>query len=229
MTKPQLGIAMLARARADPALTWSWLVADSGYGRDPGLRAFCHQHDVPYLMAVPCDLPLRDVRDTPTRPDVLQAGIEAGVWETRSAGAGAKGYRYYDWAAHAVRVKNQPSAPGFTHTLLIRRATTRKITAKHPQGIFEVEYFLAHTREGTPITAMITAAGLRWNIEDDNKAGKDQLGLDQYQVRKWDPWHRHVTISMLAHAFLAVTRTNLGKDPSPSPTPTTTNPPPPSD
>jgi len=68
---------------------------------------------------------------------------------------------------------------------------------------------------------MITAAGLRWNIEDDNKAGKDQLGLDAYQVRKWDPWYRHVTISMLAHAFLAVTRADLGKDPTCAPPPTT--------
>jgi SRSO17 transposase len=225
LTKPQLGIAMLTRAMADPALTWSWFVADSGYGRDPALRAFCHQQAVPYMMAVPCDLPLVDVRATPSRPDVLLARTAPGVWERRSAGAGGKGQRYYDWAAHAVSVKAQPPAPGFTHTLLIRRATTPKVTAKHPQGIYEVEYFLAHTPEDTPITAMIKAAGLRWNIEDDNKAGKDQLGLDAYQVRKWDPWHRHVTISMLAHAFLAITRANLGKDPTPAPP--TTNPAPP--
>jgi len=62
-----------------------------------------------------------------------------------------------------------------------------------------------------------------WRTEDDNKAGKDQLGLDAYQVRKWDPWHRHVTISMLAHAFLAVTRAGLGKDEACAPPPT--NPP----
>jgi SRSO17 transposase len=227
MTKPQLGIVMLARALADRALTWSWFVADSGYGRDPGLRAFCHQHAVPYVMAVPCDLPLVGVRGTPSRPDVLLSGTDAGVWERRSAGAGSKGQRYYDWAAHAVRGKGQPPAPGFTHTLLIRRATKLKITAKHPHGIYELAYFLAHAPEGTPITAMIKAAGLRWNIEDDNKAGKDQLGLDAYQVRKWDPWHRHVTISMLAHAFLAVTRANPGKDPTPAPA--TTNPPRPPD
>jgi SRSO17 transposase len=225
MTKPQLGIAMLARALADPALRWSWFVADSGYGRDPGLRAFCHQRAVPYVMAVPCDLPLVGVRGTPSRPDVLHAQTDAGVWEQRSLGAGSKGHRYYDWAAHTVCVKGQPPAPGFTHTLLIRRAIKPKVTVKHPQGIHDVEYFLAHTPEGTPITAMIEAAGLRWNIEDDNKAGKDQLGLDAYQVRKWDPWHRHVTISMLAHAFLAVTRAGLGKDPAPGPP--TTNPPPP--
>jgi hypothetical protein len=52
---------------------------------------------------------------------------------------------------------------------------------------------------------------------DDNKTGKDQLGLDAYQVRNWTPWHRHVTICMLAHAFLAVTRARLGKDHQPRP------------
>jgi SRSO17 transposase len=46
------------------------------------------------------------------------------------------------------------------------------------------------------------------------KSGKDLLGLDQYQVRKWTPWHRHVSACMLAHAFLAATRAGLGKDPA---------------
>jgi SRSO17 transposase len=229
LTKPQLGIAMLARALAvladDPALAFKWLVADSGYGRDAGLRAFCHQQAVAYVLAVPRDLRLLDARGRSSRVDALLADTPPQAWQQRSAGAGSKGLRYYDWAAHAVTVKGQQPAPGFTHTLLIRRAITPKITAKHPDGIFEVEYFLVHAPAGTAITAMIAAAGLRWNIEDDNKAGKDQLGLDAYQVRKWDPWHRHVTISMLAHAFLAVTRAGLGKDPSP--TPTTTNPAPP--
>jgi hypothetical protein len=51
-----------------------------------------------------------------------------------------------------------------------------------------------------------------WPIEDDNKAGKDLVGMDQYQVRNWTPWYRHITVCMLAQAFLAVTRGNLGKD-----------------
>ncbi|MEV6846729.1 IS701 family transposase [Actinoplanes sp. NPDC051411] len=226
VTKPQLGIAMLARTLAvladDPALSWKWLVADSGYGRDAGLRAFCHQQAVAYVLAVPRDLRLLDVRGRSSRVDALLADTDPQAWQQRSAGAGSKGRRYYDWAAHAVTVKGQQPAPGFTQTLLIRRAITPTVTAKHPDGIYEIEYFLVHAPAGTAITAMITAAGLRWNIEDDNKAGKDQLGLDSYQVRKWDPWHRHVTISMLAHAFLAVTRAGLGKDPSS--TPTTTSP-----
>ena len=123
------------------------------------------------------------------------------------------------WAAHTVTVKDQPAAAGYEHTLLIRRARTAKVTKKHPDGIYEIEYFLVHARTGTRIPAMIAAAGLRWNIEDDNKTGKDLLGLDHYQVRNWTPWHRHVSICMLAHAFLAVTRAGLGKDHRPRSTP----------
>ncbi len=143
---------------------------------------------------------------------MVLAGTADRVWQRRSCGYGSKGERYWDFAAHAVTVKGQPPAPGFAHTLLIRRAIRPKVTKKHPDGIYEVEYFLVHAPAQTPVPAMILAAGLRCNIEDDNKAGKDQLGLDQYQVRGWTSWHRHVTISMLAQAFLAVTRSGLGKD-----------------
>jgi SRSO17 transposase len=206
VTKPHLGVAMLERALADEGLVFGWLVADSGYGRDPVLRDFCHQRRMPYVLAVPVDLPLVGVRGEALRPDVLLADTDESSFERRSCGHGSKGERYWDFAAHAVTVKDQPPADGFAHTLLIRRATRPKVTKAHPEGI------LVHAPIGTPIPKMIKAAGLRWNIEDDNKIGKDQLGLDQYQVRKWKSWHRHVTLCMLAHAFLAVTRANLGKD-----------------
>jgi SRSO17 transposase len=201
---------MLKRALADPALWFGWLVTDSGYGRDPALRQFCHQRQVPYVMAVPVDLPLVGVRGEALRPDDLLASTRN--WERRSCGDGAKGARSYDWAIHTVSVKDQPAAPGFVHTLLIRRAKRPKTTKGHPEGRYDIEYFLVHAPHNTPIPQMISTAGLRWNIEDDNKAGKDLVGMDQYQVRNWTPWYRHITICMLAQAFLAVTHANLGKD-----------------
>ncbi len=88
-------------------------------------------------------------------------------------------------------------APGHAHTLLIRRSVNAPS---------EAEFFLAHAPAGTAVTELIDAAGMRWKIEENNEHGKDLLGLTQYQVRKWTPWHRHVTIAMLALAFLAVTR-----------------------
>ena len=110
------------------------------------------------------DLPLVDVRGTASRPDVVLAATRDGDWERRSCGHGAKGQRYWDFAAHSVTVKGQRPAAGHTHTLLIRRALTPKVTKAHPEGILEVEYFLVHARTGTPIPQMITSAGLRWLV-----------------------------------------------------------------
>jgi hypothetical protein len=133
---------MLKRCLADAALVFSWFVADCGYGRDPVLRQFCHDNQLSYVLAVPVDLPLLDVYGKPLRPDVVLANTPDTAWERRSAGDGSKGKRFYDWAAHTVTVKDQPAAKGYEHTLLIRRATTPKVTTKHPEGIYEVEYFL---------------------------------------------------------------------------------------
>ena len=55
-------------------------------------------------------------------------------------------------------------------------------------------------------------AGTRWAIEECFEEAKGQVGLDQYEVRKWDGWYRHITLAMLAHAYLAVVRNQaLGK------------------
>jgi SRSO17 transposase len=211
-TKPQLVTGMLARALA-AGVPFRWFAADSGYGRDPDLRGFCHERAVAYVMAVPCDLPLVGVRGGATRPDkVLRAG--GHIWERRSAGSGSKGRRTYDWAVRAVTVKDQAPADGYAHHLLIRRSKEPK-RRKEQVAMHEIEYFLVHAPADTPVPEMIRAAGLRWKIEQDNQTGKDQLGLDHYQVRKYTPWHRHVTLAMLAAAFLTVTRANLGKDPMP--------------
>jgi SRSO17 transposase len=211
-TKPQLGIDLLERAIGDERVHWRWAVADAGYGRDPGLRAWCHQRAVPYVFGVPVDLPLIGVRGEALRPDTLLAATSDGVWQQRSFGYGSKGERRYDIAVHRVTVKGQQPAAGSEHLLLIRRSLSAKVTKTHPDGHYEVAYLLVHAPAGTPLHRILHAWGLRWAVEDDNKIGKDQLGLGDYQVRKWVSWYRHVTISMLAHAFLAVTHADLGKD-----------------
>jgi SRSO17 transposase len=81
VTKPHLGIAMLQRVLADAALVFGWVDADSGYGRDPKLRRFCHQHKLAYVFAVPVDLPLVDVRGTAARPDTVLAATRDRDWE----------------------------------------------------------------------------------------------------------------------------------------------------
>lgn len=94
VTKPHLGIAMVQRALADAALVFGWVLADSGYGRDPQLRAFCHQRELAYVFAVPVDLPLVDARGAAARPDTVLAATRDEDWERRSCGSGGKGQRY---------------------------------------------------------------------------------------------------------------------------------------
>lgn len=208
-TKPALAAAMLDRARSE-GVPIGWAAGDSGYGRDPDLRKYCHDNDLRYVLAVPVDLPLVECGE-PSRPDRVLARTGEELWERRSAGDGTKGTRYYDWAFHEVHVKDQPPAPGFEHTLMIRRSTRKKVTKKHPDGKYEIEYFLLHAPSDTPMPVAVRVAGMRWKIEEDNEIGKDLLGLDQYQVRNWTPTLRHVTICMLALAFLATARARLGK------------------
>jgi SRSO17 transposase len=207
-TKPQLVQQMLARVLA-ANVVFGWFAADSGYGRDPDLRAFCHDNALRYVMAVPVDLPLVDARGKALCCKDILTG-RGQRWERRSAGAGSKGARLYDWAMHAVRVKGQEPADGFAHTLLIRRSKDMRKRKGRPAS-YDIEYFLVHAPVATTMAEMVRAAGLRWKIEEDNKTGKDQLGMDAYQVRKWVGWHRHVTMCMLAQAFLAVTRASQGK------------------
>jgi hypothetical protein len=108
------------------ATPFRYLCADSAYGRDPGLRDFCHQHEVSYVPAVPLVVPLIAARGD-AEPvghvlDRLLAHGDSSIWERRACGSGTKGLRLYDWSAITVTVCGQNPTPGDAHTLLIRRS-----------------------------------------------------------------------------------------------------------
>ena len=81
--------------------------------------------------------------------------------------------------------------------LLIRRSPAK------PE---DLAYYLTHAPEGTTPARLVRVAGTRWTIEACFEAAKGEVGLDHYEVRSWVGWHRHITLAMLAHAFLAVLR-----------------------
>lgn len=68
-------------------------------------------------------------------------------------------------------------------------------------------YVVFAPRESTTTLArMVRVAGMRWRIESCFESAKGEFGLDEYEVRKWDAWHRHITLSLLAHAFVGAVR-----------------------
>ncbi|MFS4093372.1 IS701 family transposase [Streptomyces sp. AF1A] len=211
-TKPQLGIAMLTTA-LERSLPFAWVAADADYGKDPALRDFLHERLLPYVLAAPVTLPLAGPPGKPDlgapqvtcAGDLLHYAISRDQWERRSQGEGSKGQRYYDWTWFEVTLPGQAPADGFAHHLLIRRSTGKKQLAGGRVD-FEYAYFLVHHPRDAALPEAVRHAGVRWKIEENNETAKQITGLGQYQVRRWNSWHRHVTCAMLALAFLTVQR-----------------------
>jgi SRSO17 transposase len=213
-TKPELARVMLGRA-LDAGVPARWATADEAYGQDHKFRVFLERRRLGYVVAVPCSQPVgagTGYGSTGSRADVLAAAAPAQAWKRLSAGDGAKGPRLYDWAMAALPIIREP-AEGFERWLLIRRSITE------PE---ELAYYLCFGPAGTTIGQLVRIAGARWAIEECFQSAKNETGLDQYQVRRYDAWHRHVTLAMLAHAYLAVTAATSPKahpawSPSPQP------------
>ena len=128
------------------------------------------------------------------RADRLASGVGESAWVRCSAGAGAKGPRVYDWALVEIRPLREPDQG---HWLLTRRSIAK------PD---ELAYYVCFGPAGTTLEELVRVAGTRWAIEECFEEAKGEVGLDQYEVRRWDGWYRHITLAMLAHAYLTVIR-----------------------
>jgi SRSO17 transposase len=133
------------------------------------------------------------------RAKALLAEVPADAWQRLSCGAGAKGPRVYDWALLRT---NSPDPDEYARWLLIRRSVS------DPE---EVAYFACGGPPGTTLGELILVAGARWAIEDLFELAKADCGLDEYEVRSWAGWHRHVTLSLFALAAVAVIRSRAAK------------------
>ncbi len=191
-TKGKSAKEMLRRA-LEAGVPARWVVADTVYGTARGLRGWLEKREHSYVLAVPgtqgvyYDGCQRQARTVAQR-------LPEEAWFRASAGAGSKGDRFYDWAW--VPLPN-PDAAGAGRWLLMRRSIEDRA---------ELAYYLAYGPAETPVRELTRIAGRRWAVEECFEQAKGEVGLDEYEVRKWDGWHRHVTLCMLAHAYLAVLR-----------------------
>jgi SRSO17 transposase len=193
-TKPQLALAMLARA-LDAAVPAGWVAGDEVYGQHSGLRLALEERGMAYVLAVPVNqhvIVTTDDHPADTRVDALSAGVPEADWQRLSAGEGAKGPRLYDW----VRVPIRPLSEPGRYWLLVRRRLT--------DG--ELAHYLCFCPPESSLADLVGVAGRRWAIEESFQTAKGEVGLDHYQVRRYDAWYRHITLACWAHAFLTVTR-----------------------
>ena len=196
-TKLVLARRMIDRAVA-AGVPARWVTADAVYGSDYHFRVAIEKHGLGYVVGVRADFAvcsgLRQVRAR-----ALLSEVPADAWHRLSCGEGAKGPRLYDWALLRT---NSPEPDEYARWLLIRRSVSDST---------EVAYFACGGPPGTGLPELVRVARARWAIEDLFELAKGDCGLDEYEVRGWVGWHRHVTLGLFALAVLAVIRARAAR------------------
>lgn len=191
-TKPALARQMLACAFAG-AVPAAWVTGDEIYGNDAELRRWLEGEGRPYVLAATCNHAVWH-NGKQERADALIAALPDTAWGTLSCGTGAQGERLYDWSCIRLPYVSEPE---MAHWLLARRNRSDPT---------EVAYFRVFGPATAPLAEMVRVAGTRWAIEESFEDAKGMVGLDHYEVRKWNAWYRHITLALFAHAYLEVTR-----------------------
>jgi SRSO17 transposase len=204
-TKPELARRMIARATAAD-VPFAWVLGDEVYGSDRRLRLDLEQQERPFVLAIRSNEKLWSMLDDRMGQHTaaaLAAAIPQEAWQRLSAGAGAKGERFYDWARVSLMRLQQPP---WDHWLLVRR---------NPSKPDQLAYYVVFGPADTTLATLARIAGRRWAIEECFELAKQEVGLADYEIRSRHGWYRHVTLAMLALDFLAVMRVKL-KDAAPA-------------
>jgi SRSO17 transposase len=195
LTKPALAAGMLTRA-LDAGVPARWVAGDEVYGADPALRAECEVRRVGYVLAIGSDRRVSTAAGA-IRADLLTKRLPRQAWQRLSAGLGAKGQRYYDWAWVTLtppeHTQAEPDSDTACWWLLVRRH----------RDTGELVY-RCYSPELVPLRELVRVAGRRWTVEESFQAVKGLAGLDEHQVRRWTSWQRWTLLSMTAYALLAV-------------------------
>jgi SRSO17 transposase len=208
-TRPLLALDMIRRFWLSHQ-DLRWVAGDEVYGADPELRDWLEEHRVGYVLGIARDTTVATAIGR-RRVDALAGLVPASAWETYSCADGAKGPGLYDWAL--VDTTEYAGPDNRAQQVLVRRSRTAKA---------ELAFFLTHSPRPEPLSVLVMVAGRRWGVEECFQTGKNEVGLDHYQVRLYHGWYRHVTLAILAQAWLAVSASESRDENPPEPPPQAT-------
>lgn len=227
-SKAELGRVLLRRARQAGHLRAEWVTGDAGYGAVPTLRDALAEEGWRYVLEVPGNthvftqpaqvaVPVWAGRGRqPTQPrlvagepgpqgvQVVAASLPAAEWHALTVAEGAQGERIHQFAAVQVW-ESREGLPGRAGWLILRRDLDGS----------EVKYYLSNAPADTPLLRLAQVAAMRWPIETEFQTEKGETGLDEYEVRTWLGWQHHITMALLAGAFLVSLQLAWGKKDAP--------------
>ena len=124
------------------------------------------------------------------------ARLSESCWQRLIVAEGEKGLITYDWACQRI-VESRDGLPGPDAWLVARRSLSDPT---------DIAYYLSNAPVDTPLLKLAQVASTRYTVEQCIEEAKGETGLDEYEVRYWHSWHRHITLSMMAHTWLASVR-----------------------
>jgi SRSO17 transposase len=221
-TKPELALELIRIV--GPKVRHGWVTFDEAYGKDPGFLSGLEELDERYIGEVPKSLrgwmrrpkveepkpgrsgrPRRKPRvragePTPQTVEEIAAALPSSAWKRLRFREGTKGTQMAHFAA--VRfVAERDDLPGPELWLVIERSCDQSPYVK---------YYVSNAALDCPLMTLAQAGHNRWPTEDCFLRGKQEVGLDDYEVRSWRGWHHHMTLVMLALWFLEMERRRLG-------------------
>lgn len=218
-TKPQQAVEMLEHAWVQ-GVPIRWVTGDEVYGDAPELRASIRAAGRWYVLGVRSHTPVWLERPGVEQPGPggsgrprtkarLVEGAAAALpliavvaawseprWQRLTVSEGSQGPRTYDWAYQRV-IESRDALPAEEVWLIARRSLS------DPTNI---AYYLSHAPLETTLERLAQVAAARATIEQCLETAKGETGLDQYEVRYWHSWHRHITLAMMAQTWLAAVR-----------------------
>jgi SRSO17 transposase len=221
-TKPELALELIRHV--GPKIRHGWVTFDEGYGKDPDFLSGLEELGERYIGEVPksCRGWLRrpevqgpgagqrgrrtsKPRVAPGQPapqtvEEIAAALPAGAWKRLQFREGTKGVQVAHFAAIRLVVERD-DLPGPELWLVIERSCDQAPYIK---------YYLSNASRDCPLLELAQAGHNRWPIEDCFLRGKQELGLDDYEVRGWRGFHHHMTLVMLAMWFLVLQSRRLG-------------------
>ena len=189
-TKPQQALSMLQETY-NAGIPFSWVTADSVYGDYRSIREWLESQDKCYVLCVSGkEYVWQGMKQV--RVSSLLENLPEDIWVTHSAGDGSKGKRLYDWGMIEL---DSPPKGSCRRWLLVRRSVTKTE---------EMRTYVCYAPSTIPLSKFIEIAGTRWKIETNFAESKSEVGLDQYEVRSYSGWYKHITLACAAHILLTV-------------------------
>ena len=225
-TKPQLAVEMFHDLQEQKSIPYKYVLADSLYGNSPEfIDAIEEYTDITYFVSIPSDTlcwlkrPLTRKKEykykdevhtkeilekTEKKPisfETIAMNTNNCFWYRRKVSEGTKGPIEYEFTRRRV-VLSKNGLPQKTVWLIIKRTLGNKPT---------YSYYISNAPESIKLETFVWLSGLRWAIEQCFEETKSELGMDQYEVRKYPGWNHHILTCILSHFFLWHLKIRLGK------------------